>query len=142
MMRTLVHKITALALTSVLLLTGAYADDVVIIVNKDNPNQIDRDWVVRVYTGSMKGWPDGSPVFALDQPEDSSARQLFCTTVLGKSVANVRAIWSQNIFTGRGLPPKVTSIDAEMKQIVANNRHAIGYIRASLVDSSVRIIDR
>lgn len=71
-----------------------------------------------------------------------TARQLFCTTVLGKSVVNVRAIWLQHIFTGRGLAPKVTSIDAEMKQIVANNRHAIGYIRASLVDASVRIVDR
>ena len=141
-MRSLLKATISTLFTGALLLTSAYADDIVVIVNKDNPNQIDRDFVVRVYTGAMKGWPDGSPVFALDLPEDTPERQLFCATVLGKSVANVRAIWSQNIFTGRGLPPKVTTLDAEMKSIVANNRHAIGYIRASQADASVRIIER
>lgn len=138
------------ALTSLLLLTvmsaiaplSRAADDIVIIVNKDNPNQIDRAFVVQVYTGAVKGWPDGSPVFALDQAEDAPARHLFCTTILGRSMANVRAIWSQNIFTGKGLPPRVAGVDAEMKQIVAANRHAIGYIRASAVDSSVRVVGR
>ncbi len=113
-----------------------------IIVNNDNTFPVDREFVVRVYTGTIKGWPDGSPVFALDQPDDSEARQLFCTTILRKSVANVRAIWSQNIFTGKAFPPRVTTADGEMKRIVANNRNAIGYIRASQVDSSVRVVAR
>ena len=118
------------------------ADDIVVIVHKENLNPVDREFVVRVYTGSIRGWPDGSPVFALDQPEDSETRQQFATSVLGKSVANLRAIWSQNIFTGRGMPPKVTSPDSEMKRLVATNRNAIGYIRASQLDASVRAIPR
>lgn len=118
------------------------AQDIVIIVNKDNTNPVDREFVIRVYTGAIRGWPDGSPVFALDQPEDSEARQLFATTVLGKSVANLRAIWSQNIFTGRGMPPKVTSPDSEMKHLVATNRNAIGYIKASQLDGTVKAIPR
>ncbi len=117
-------------------------DPVVIIVNKENTNPIDREFVVRVYTGAIRGWPDGSPVFALDQPEESEARQVFSATVLGRSVANMRAIWSQNIFTGRGMPPKVTGADAEMKRLVATNRNAIGYIRASQVDASIRVAVR
>lgn len=117
-------------------------DPVVIIVNKENTNPIDREFVVRVYTGAIRGWPDGSPVFALDQPEESEARQVFSAMVLGRSVANMRAIWSQNIFTGRGMPPKVTGADAEMKRLVATNRNAIGYIRASQVDASIRVAVR
>lgn len=125
------------------LLTDAVAtanEPVVVIVNKDNLANVDLAFVRRVYLGSEKGWPDGSPVFALDLPEDSDVRQAFCVGILGKSVANVRAIWSQNIFTGRGLPPKLTPADAEMKRIVAQNRNAIGYIRASQVDASVRVL--
>ncbi|MBP8307548.1 MAG: substrate-binding domain-containing protein [Burkholderiaceae bacterium] len=118
------------------------ADGIVVIVNRDNPNPVDREFVVRVYTGAIRGWPDGSPVFALDQPEDSETRQQFATMVLGKSVANLRAIWSQNIFTGRGMPPKVTTPDSEMKHLVATNRNAIGYIRASQLDATVRAITR
>lgn len=120
----------------------ALAEDVVVIMNKDNPNTVDLAYVAKVYSGSLKAWPDGSPVFALDHPDDSELRATFTSVVLNRSVANMRAIWSQNIFTGKGLPPKVVSPDAEMKKLVATNRNAIGYVRASQVDSSVRVIER
>ncbi|MEX8520466.1 MAG: substrate-binding domain-containing protein [Leptothrix sp. (in: b-proteobacteria)] len=119
---------------------AARADDIVVIVNKDNPNSIDRAFVERLYTGAIKGWPDGSPAFVLDLAENDPARALFSTRVLGRSLANMRAIWSQNIFTGKGLPPRVVSPDAEMKRLVATNRNAIGYIRASQLDDSVRAV--
>lgn len=118
----------------------ARADDVVVIVNKDNSNVIDQTFIVRVYTGALKGWPDGSPVIAFDQAEDTPARELFCTSVLRKSAANVKAIWSQNIFTGKGLPPKIESPDAAMKRAVAANRNAIGYVRLSQVDNTVKVV--
>jgi hypothetical protein len=54
----------------------------------------------------------------------------------------MRAIWSQNIFTGKGMPPRVVSLDAEMKRLVATNRNAIGYIRTSQLDPTVRVIER
>lgn len=121
----------------------AAGDDIVVILNKDNPNAVDIGFVVRVYTGALKGWPDGSPVFALDQPEDSATREAFCTSVLKKSVANLKAIWSQNIFTGKGLPPRVAGAgDLEMKRLVATNRNAIGYIRASQLDDTVKAVGR
>ncbi len=120
----------------------AHGDDIVIIVHKENLNAIDLAFVKRVYTGAIKGWPDGSPVFALTQPEDTAAHLAFTTTVLGKTPANLRAIWSQNIFTGKGLPPKVAGADVEMRRLVAANRHAIGYIAGAHVDASVRVIGR
>lgn len=121
----------------------AFADGVVVIVNKDNSMPVDLAFVGRVYTGAMRGWPDGSPVFVLDQPEDSMAREVFCTTILKKGVANMKALWSQNIFTGKGLPPRVAGAgDAEMKQIVSTNRNALGYIRESALDDTVRAIRR
>ena len=52
----------------------------------------------------------------------------------------MRAIWLQNIFSGNGLPPKIASPDAAVKLLVVNNRNAIGYILASQVDSTVRVI--
>lgn len=119
-----------------------FAEGVVVIVNKDNPNPVDIAVVVRLYTGAIKGWADGSPAFPLDLPEDAEARDAFSSQVLGKSRAQLKAIWSQNIFTGKGLPPRVVPSDAEMKRIVASNRHAIGYIRASQLDDSVKAVAR
>lgn len=137
-------KLLSLLFATVLLLLagGAQADSIVVIVNKDNDNVVDGAFVARVYMGQLKGWPDGTPVFALEQPEESEAHAEFCQTYLGKSPANYRAIWSQNIFTGKGLPPKAASPDKSMKQLVSTNRNAIGYIRASQVDDTVKVLRR
>lgn len=141
-MKSLIRLATAWS-SSILLLGSpalALADDIVVIVNRENPNAIDPAFVQRVYVGSIKGWPDGTPVMALDQPEGSDARQAFCDTVLKKSMTNVKAIWSQNIFTGKGLPPKVAAPDQAIKQAVAANIGAIGYIHLSQVDASVKTL--
>jgi ABC-type phosphate transport system substrate-binding protein len=122
--------------------TSGYTDHVVVIVHKDNFNSVDLSYVVKIYSGTLRAWPDGTPAFALDQPEDSETRAAFSTQVLNRSVANMRAVWSQNIFTGKGLPPRVVSPDSEMKRLVASNRNAIGYIRASQLDGSVRVVER
>ena len=119
-----------------------FADDIVIIVNRDNMNVVDAAFVQRVYVGTVKGWPDGTKVTVLDQPEGSDAREAFCASVLKKSVTNVKAIWSQNIFTGKGLPPKVTSPDEAIKQAVAANIGAIGYIHASQLDATVKVLGK
>lgn len=121
---------------------AARADEVVVIVHKDNPNPVSPDLVMRIYTGAIKGWPDGNPVMAFDQAEDAQARELFCSLVLRRSPANIKAIWSQNIFTGKGLPPKIAAPDAAMKRAVATNRNAIGYILSSQLDDSVKAIGR
>jgi ABC-type phosphate transport system substrate-binding protein len=122
---------------------GAIAEEeMVVITNLENTNVIDRAYVIKVYTGAVKGWPDGSPIFLLDYGQDSELRKIFYAKVIGKSPAAMRAIWSQNIFTGKAMPPRVTQEDSEMKRIVAGNRNAIGYIRASQIDRTVKVIDR
>jgi ABC-type phosphate transport system substrate-binding protein len=119
-----------------------FADDIVIIVNRDNTNVVDASFVQRVYVGTVKGWPDGTKVMVLDQPEGSEAREAFCASVLKKSVTNVKAIWSQNIFTGKALPPKITTPDLAIKQTVASNVGAIGYIHASQLDATVKVLGK
>ena len=120
----------------------ARADEVVVIVNKNNTNIVDQQYIARLYTGVIKGWPDGSPAFPVDQMEGSEARAAFYATVVGKSQSTMRAIWQQNIFSGNGLPPRIASPDAAMKVMVATNRNAIGYILASQLDASVKVIGR
>ena len=121
--------------------TPTQAEGVVVIVNKNNTQVIDRATLVKIYTGATKYWADGSPIFALDQEENGEARNLFYADKIGKSPATIRTIWAQIIFSGRGLPPKVAKIDDKMKQIVATNKDAIGYVRSSAADDSVRVID-
>lgn len=116
------------------------AADVVVIINKANINAVDKALVVKIYTGQVKNWPDGGPVFALDQGENSPIRNDFNSSVLDKSSGNMKALWAQNIFSGKGLPPKVADADAEVKKIVSSNKNAIGYIQASSVDDTVKVV--
>lgn len=143
-MRTTTRRLAMQATLCLVLATppALAADEIAIIVHKDNTAVIDTAYVTRIYTGLLKGWPDGSPVFPLDQSDDAPARRVFYARLVGKSPAAMKAIWSQNIFTGKGLPPKVASPDAEMMRIVSTNRNAIGYMLASQVDASVRVIAR
>ena len=121
--------------------TVAASEKVVVIVHKDNANVVDKRLIVKIYTGAAKSWPDGTPVFALDQANNSSARSEFYASVVGKSKVTMRAIWAQNIFSGRGLPPKLANLDEEMKELVSNNKNAIGYILSSSADDRIKVIN-
>ncbi|MBI5099808.1 MAG: substrate-binding domain-containing protein [Nitrospirae bacterium] len=116
------------------------AGDLVVIVNKDNNNAVDKALVVKIYTGATKNWPDGSPILAIDQSEESPIREEFNAGILGKTIANMKALWAQNIFTGKALPPKIANPDLEVKKIVSANKNAIGYIKASSVDDTVKVV--
>lgn len=122
------------------IVTAADADEIVMIVHRENAHPVDRSFVQRVYTGALRGWPDGSPVFALDLAERDPTRLDFLKDVIGRSAATMKAIWSQNIFTGKGYPPRQAEPADEMKKLVASNKNAIGYVRASQADDSVRVI--
>lgn len=127
-------------LAGVMLSMSVWADGVVVIVNKANPDTVDKDFVVKVYTGEVRYWPGGGGVFAIDQAEDSSVRENFYVRMLERSASNMKALWAQNIFTGRGLPPKVADSDDDVKKMVSGNKRAIGYINASSVDDTVKAV--
>ena len=118
----------------------AWAADVVVIVNKANANTVDKALVVKIYTGEAKRWPDGGPIVSLDQGDDNPIRADFYSSVLGKSNSNMKALWAQHIFAGKGLPPKVVDPDAEVKKVVSTNKNAIGYIKATSVDDTVKVV--
>lgn len=92
------------------------------------------------FTRDLKAWKDGSTVAPIDLPEDNPVRASFSTDVLGKSVGNVRAVWAQPVFSGRALPPKQAASDDEVKKLVAANKSASGYVKASSADDSVKVV--
>ena len=116
------------------------ASDVVVIVNKGNDNQVYRSFVVKVYTGEAKTWSNGGTITALDLPEDSPVRVSFTSRVLGKSVSSMKSLWTEYVFSGKATPPKQLGSDEEVKKMVGSNKNAIGYIRASSLDDTVKAV--
>lgn len=118
----------------------ALADGVVVIVNKANANAIDKALVARIYMGESRTWAGGGSIAAYDLPDDNLLREDFDGAIVGKSEASLKALWSQNVFSGKALPPKTAASDEEVKKAVAANKNAIGYIQARNVDDSVKVV--
>lgn len=104
---------------------------VVVIVNPSNPlNTLPATGVSRMFLKESTQWPNGWPVAPVDQAPSSAVRVMFSDKVLGRSVRSIKSYWSQQIFSGRGVPPPERDSDAAVVQFVKANRGAIGYVTA------------
>jgi hypothetical protein len=110
----------------------ARAEELVVIINA-NADGISKDQVADLYLGRSSG---RTPI---DQAGNSPIYVEFYKKATGRDIAQVKAIWSKIIFTGRGLPPKQLVDSAAVKKAVAANPKAIGYIEKSAVDTSVKV---
>jgi len=117
----------------------ALAGDLVVIVNPANPAVLTKELVVSYYLGESKSWSGGVPVKLLELSSDSPTRAAFDKEVLGKSAQQLKDIWAQNSLSGKAIPPKDVASDEEMKKAVSSSRIAIGYIKASSVDDTVKV---
>ena len=139
-MKRLLHASWVLALT-LGLPAAALGQEVVAVVSSKSPvTALNSAQVADLFLGKTTRFPDGTVAVPIDQSEESAVRERFYAQYAGKSPAQVKAHWAKIIFTGRGQPPRQASSSAEAKKLIADNPNAIGYIDASQVDSSVRIL--
>lgn len=113
--------------------TNIRAEDIVVIVNPA-AKAISKDQIADLYLGRSGG------LTPIDQTAGSAIYAQFYKLATGRDVAQVKAIWSRILFTGRGLPPKQLPDSAAVKQAVAANPNAVGYIEKSAVDASVKVV--
>jgi ABC-type phosphate transport system substrate-binding protein len=76
----------------------------------------------------------------IDGAPQSPARNRFYFKVTGKDEAQVTAIWSRLLFTGKAYPPKQLSSDEEIIKAVLADPRTIAYIDGSLVDARLRVV--
>lgn len=140
-MKTTVYAYLVAALL-LLASAAAYADEVVVIVHPSNPlTEISVDDVKKIYLGKKKFFPGGGAVVPGEQPKNTKSRKFFYGGIIGKTEAKLKSYWSRLIFTGKGTPPKVIGFDRVVKEWVAANPNAIGYIMRSEVDDTVKVLD-
>lgn len=107
----------------------------VIVVNPQNPAiHMLRSQAAQFFLGN-------SVLFTpLEQPANSPIRAEFYKKVLEKEPAQVAAIWSRIVFTGKGKSPKECRSSADVKKAIGENVNAIGYMEKAAVDESVKVI--
>ncbi|MCF6336736.1 MAG: phosphate ABC transporter substrate-binding protein [Gammaproteobacteria bacterium] len=140
-MKTIAYRFTILVVLW-LASMAVYADDVVVVVHPSNPlMEISVDDVKKIYLGKKKFFPDGEKVIPGDQPKGTQSRKFFYGGIIGKSERKLKSYWSRLIFTGKGTPPKIIGFDRVVKEWVASQPKAMGYIMRSEADNTVKILD-
>ena len=126
-------KIAPILLASQLLVSVAFADDVVVIGNPAAA-ALTKEQVADLFLGKAQGMK------LIDQPNSAPVKAVFYQKATGHDLSQVKATWSRLIFTGKAQPPKEVPDAAAVKKAVAADPKAIGYIEKSEVDSSVKVV--
>lgn len=131
-----------LFISSMIFSTSYVQAEIAVVVHPSNMAQISSADISRIYLGKLKSFPSGGTVVALDQPEGSPARHAFVKQILNKTESQLKAYWSKLVFSGQGQPPKVVDTSSEILTLIAANPNMIGFVDASEVNDTVKVIGK
>ncbi|MBL4865933.1 MAG: hypothetical protein JKY67_06120 [Pseudomonadales bacterium] len=115
--------------------------DIAVVVHPDNSlSSASINNVSRIFLAKMKVFGNGEKIKLFDLEETNPLRTLFYQKVLNKSAGQVRAYWTQLIFTGKGKPPKVLLDSEEIVEAVGHDINSIGYVNVEAVNDSVKVL--
>ncbi len=121
-----------------LVATGTSGEGVV-VAHPGNANSMDMETASRLFLGKTKTFADGSTAVPISQAENAVTEE-FNSKVLGKNSSQLKAYWSQLVFTGKGTPPRDVPSDAEVIKLVAENPNFVGYVSAGSDTGSVKVL--
>ena len=137
----LVLLVAALAWPADVRRAGAAAEGFVMIVHPDNPStEVDREFVRDAFLKKSSSWRGGEGVRPVDLNRKFPAREHFTRDVLKKSMPQLKRYWSQQIFSGKGVPPPEVDSEKAMIAFVLATRGAIGYLPAGADPGGARIV--
>lgn len=118
----------------------SYAEVVVIVHPKTRENTVTTQEAANIFLGRQSLLAQGTRVTPVDQEEGTAVRDAFYRKSADKNAAQIRAHWATVTFTGRGTPPLTAADSYEVRNIVATTPGMMGYIDASEVDDSVKVV--
>jgi hypothetical protein len=112
--------------------------DLVVIANPDSGvDQLSRDAVVDIFMGRYQKLPSGVTALPVDQ---APAKAAFYKSLLDKELPEIQSYWARLVFSGQGSPPRQMATAAEVIDVVANNRGAVGYVDSTEIDRRVQVV--
>lgn len=114
--------------------------DLVVVVSRDNSQQLTLADIRKIYLGQRSAFSDGTKVLPVMYAEGSAERAAFVKHVLKVSESQFIGIWAKLWFTGNGNPPVELQDSAGIGSYILKHRQAIGYLPREFVDQRFRII--
>jgi ABC-type phosphate transport system substrate-binding protein len=113
-----------------------------VIVNPKNPiTSIDRDLLRNAFLKKAAAWKAGDTIRPVDLSSKQPIRDRFTRVVLKKSPTQLKVYWSQQIFSGKGVPPPEMQAPADVIAYVMANPGAVGYLPADVDPRGAKVIE-
>jgi ABC-type phosphate transport system substrate-binding protein len=113
-----------------------------IIVNQGNPvENFSLDELRKIFLGERSHWPNGRRITLVMLDPNQPERKVVLREIYGMSEKDFNTHFMQGVFTGAvTISPKTFTNSSEVRRFVFNVPGAIGYVRASDVDASVKVL--
>lgn len=114
---------------------------IAIIANPSNKQHgVSKQTIADMYLNKIKKFSNGRTVEPVDQAKGSAIREKFYKSVLKMTEREVNRYWAKRKFTGKAKTPKVLDGDRQIKEWVARNPEALGYIDGGSLDNTVKVL--
>ena len=130
---------TAVVLALVLGGEAAAAGRLAVIVHRDRDATLGVDDLAQIFLRKRRFWPGGGAIVPVNRDAMSDARAAFTRAVFGPDARRLETYWNRQYFHGV-LPPATLASDEAVKRFVAGAPNAIGYVQATAVDDSVKVL--
>lgn len=121
--------------------SSAAAEVLAVIVNKSNPaSALEKNDLRPIFQTTKKAWGTGEDAVPINLPEDNPLRADFDQAVLGLDRERVARYWTDRKVRGGARPPVRVPTTAAVLKAVATKPGAIGYVKLSEVNGSVKVV--
>ena len=154
-MKRMVVVLIATALLGLGAISQAAADDVAVIVHKSNPvDGLTMGELRKIVMGTQAKWPNEQKIYVLMTTPGQPERETTLKVVCGMNETHFNLHFTHASFN-EGLAslhgpkwsppaiaelPKVVGSGVQVRQSVAGSANAVGFIKASQLDGSVKVI--
>ena len=123
-------------------MTTPLLESVAIIVNPSNPiENCSFEELRKIFLGEKSHWPNGRRITLVMLDSAQAERKVVLREIYNMSEKDLNNHFIQGVFTGNVLAaPKTLSGASEVRKFVFNVPGAIGYLRGSEVDTSVKTL--
>ncbi|GAA5216778.1 phosphate ABC transporter substrate-binding protein [Corallincola platygyrae] len=116
------------------------AQSAVVLIGNPAASELSKSDAKKLFLGKLKKVPGGGKAQVIEFEDGHPLRIEFHDKVTGKSESQLQSYWSRLIFTGKATAPSQLASPDQVKQKVASNPGAVGYVDEADVDASVKVL--
>lgn len=118
------------------------AADVAVIVHPGNPEvDLSRSEVERIFKQERQHWRAGRRIYLILQETGTLEKDVVLRRLYRMTDAELKQFWLGKLYRGEiSSFPRVVPSNAAVARIVAHAPNAVGFVNASAVDASVKVL--